>query len=48
MTRKVFRKYDADDPELWDEFRVFRERGYDKYVLLSEAIDALCGKGSSS
>ena len=42
MTRKAFKRYDADDPELWDEFRAFRERTLDRYVLLTEAIEALC------
>ncbi|MBR5088800.1 MAG: hypothetical protein IK093_05185, partial [Ruminiclostridium sp.] len=42
MTRKAFKRHDADDPMLWDEFRVFRERKLDSYVLLTEAIEALC------
>ena len=42
MTRKAFRRLDPDGPEFWDEFRTFRERKLDRYVLLTEAIEALC------
>lgn len=43
-TRRYFRKFGSDSPELPDEFKVFRERGYDRYVLLGEAIEALRGR----
>ena len=42
LTRKAFKQYTADDPELWDEYKVFRERGFDRYVLLKEAMEAFC------
>ena len=41
LTRKAFKKYGVDAPELWDEYKVFRERGFDRYVLMKEAIEAL-------
>ena len=44
VTRRNFNKFGPDSPELWDEFKVFRECGYDRYVLLEEAIEALCGR----
>ena len=48
ITRKVFRKFGADAPEIWEEHRVFRERGFDRYVLLKEAIEALCSKNGNN
>ena len=41
------RRYFKNKPEeapVTDEMRVFRERGLDRYVLLREAIEDLCGK----
>lgn len=42
-TRRYFRNRKEDAPVI-DEMRVFRERGLDRYVLLKEAIEGLCGK----
>lgn len=41
--RKYFRLRKPEDP-VADEMRVFRERGLDRYVLMKEAIEALCKK----
>ena len=44
LVRKAVRDAGNDESKLWDDVRVPRDRGISKYVLMSEAIEALCSK----
>lgn len=43
INRRVLLRAAGNADEIWDEVRVCEERGINRYVLMSEAIEALCG-----
>lgn len=43
MNRKSLMRAAQNGTSVWDETRVCEERGINRYVLMSEAIEALCG-----
>ena len=44
LNRRVLLLAKEKEMEIWDEVRVCQERGITRYVLMSEAIKALCGE----
>ena len=44
MNRRLLLNTAQSGGEVWDEVRVCEERGINRYVLMSEAIEALCGR----
>lgn len=45
MNRRILLHAEENGAEIWDETRVCEARGINRYVLMSEAIEGLCGKG---
>lgn len=43
LNRRALLSADRNGAPIWDEVRVCQERGINRYVLLSEAIQGLCG-----
>ena len=47
VNRKALMRAAQTGKPIWDETRVCEERGINRYVLMSEAIEALCGGGKA-
>lgn len=44
MNRRLLKHVAQNGAEVWDEVHVCEERGINRYVLMSDAIEALCGR----